>query len=204
MLTGRIWNDHQLNTPKTGTGSKLKIWPWLNRGIPHLTHYVLALYIFYLAFIFDFPPSQLMVIENLLLSFYRSCYEWGSCVGRTNQIRLISSTIWMLSLSWIQHPSTRQRLHWFVNTDIGINNPESTRRRFDVDTTLFGRQQRCYNVETTSCDYWEFISSFDSLILRILVMCYLRIAISELYTGILFIFHWDTNSLSGLLSGGWF
>ena len=32
-------------------------------------------------------------------------------------------------------------------------NPVSTRRRFDVDTTLFGRQQRCYNVETTSCSY---------------------------------------------------
>ena len=29
--------------------------------------------------------------------------------------------------------------------------PVSTRRRFDVVTTLFGRQQRCYNVETTSC-----------------------------------------------------
>ena len=29
----------------------------------------------------------------------------------------------------------------------------STRRRLDVVTTLFGRQQRCYNVET-SCAYW--------------------------------------------------
>ena len=27
--------------------------------------------------------------------------------------------------------------------------PVSTRRRFDVDTTLFGRQQRCYDVETS-------------------------------------------------------
>ena len=32
--------------------------------------------------------------------------------------------------------------------------PVSTRCRFDVDTTLFGRQQRCYNVETTPCAYW--------------------------------------------------
>ena len=32
--------------------------------------------------------------------------------------------------------------------------PVITRRRFDVDTTLFGRQQRCYNVETTSCACW--------------------------------------------------
>ena len=29
----------------------------------------------------------------------------------------------------------------------------STRRRFDVVTTLFGRQQRCYNVQTMSCAY---------------------------------------------------
>ena len=29
--------------------------------------------------------------------------------------------------------------------------PESTRRRFNVDTTLFERQLRRYNVETTSC-----------------------------------------------------
>ena len=36
-----------------------------------------------------------------------------------------------------------------------VCNPVRTRRRFDVDTTLFGRQQRCYNVETTSCAYWE-------------------------------------------------
>ena len=34
-------------------------------------------------------------------------------------------------------------------------NPVSTRRRFDVETTLVGRQKRCYNVETTSCVYWE-------------------------------------------------
>ena len=29
--------------------------------------------------------------------------------------------------------------------------PVGTRHRFDVVTTSFGRQQRCYNVETTSC-----------------------------------------------------
>ena len=28
------------------------------------------------------------------------------------------------------------------------------RYRFDVDTTLYGRQQRCYNVETVPCAYW--------------------------------------------------
>ena len=40
--------------------------------------------------------------------------------------------------------------------------PVSTRRRFDVAITLFGRQndvvwtskRRCYNVKTTSCAYW--------------------------------------------------
>ena len=31
--------------------------------------------------------------------------------------------------------------------------PVSTQRRFDVETTLFGRQRRCYNVETTSYVY---------------------------------------------------
>ena len=30
-----------------------------------------------------------------------------------------------------------------------LANPVSTRRSFDVNTTLFGRQQHCYNVETT-------------------------------------------------------
>ena len=34
-------------------------------------------------------------------------------------------------------------------------NPVSTQRRFDVNTTLFGRQQRCYNVERTPCTCWE-------------------------------------------------
>ena len=36
-------------------------------------------------------------------------------------------------------------------------NPVSERRRSDVDTTLYRRQQRCYDVETTSCVYWETI-----------------------------------------------
>ena len=34
------------------------------------------------------------------------------------------------------------------------HDPVSTRRRFDIVTTLFGRQQRRYNVETTSSAYW--------------------------------------------------
>ena len=33
------------------------------------------------------------------------------------------------------------------------------RRRFNVDTTLFGRQQRRSNVETTSCAYWDRVCS---------------------------------------------
>ena len=41
----------------------------------------------------------------------------------------------------------------------------STRRRFDVGTTLFGRQPRCYNVETTSCGCWDTteIGAFHSI-----------------------------------------
>ena len=31
-----------------------------------------------------------------------------------------------------------------------------TRRRFDVDTTLFWRRRRCYNVETASCAIEEY------------------------------------------------
>ena len=34
------------------------------------------------------------------------------------------------------------------NIDPGYD-PVSTQHCFDVDTTLFGRQQRCYNVEAT-------------------------------------------------------
>ena len=33
--------------------------------------------------------------------------------------------------------------------------PVSARRRFNVDTTLFGRQQRCNNVKTTSRVHWD-------------------------------------------------
>ena len=33
--------------------------------------------------------------------------------------------------------------------------PVSTRRHFDVDTTLYGRHQRYFNVETTSCACWD-------------------------------------------------
>ena len=32
--------------------------------------------------------------------------------------------------------------------------PVSTRRRFDVITTLFGCQRRCHSVVLTSCAYW--------------------------------------------------
>ena len=31
----------------------------------------------------------------------------------------------------------------------------STQRHWDVYTTVYGRQKRCYNVETTSCTYWD-------------------------------------------------
>ena len=37
----------------------------------------------------------------------------------------------------------------YTRAKIQNGNPVSTRRRFDVDTTLFGRQKRWYNVETT-------------------------------------------------------
>ena len=37
-------------------------------------------------------------------------------------------------------------LFWECNSE-NTRLPVSTRRRFDVDTTLYGRQQRCYNVE---------------------------------------------------------
>ena len=39
-----------------------------------------------------------------------------------------------------------------------ISFPVSTRRRFDVVKTSFERQQRCYDVETTSCAYWVVFS----------------------------------------------
>ena len=50
--------------------------------------------------------------------------------------------------------------------------PVSTRRRFDVGTTLFGRQQRCYNVETTSCAYWVLGAPIDQNALRLSQMQY--------------------------------
>ena len=36
-------------------------------------------------------------------------------------------------------------------------------RHFDVDTTLFGRQQCCYNVKTTSGACWEAIRELSHL-----------------------------------------
>ena len=42
---------------------------------------------------------------------------------------------------------------------------EPEKSRFDVVTTLFGRQQRCYNVETTSCAYWEMFRFISNPIL---------------------------------------
>ena len=37
-------------------------------------------------------------------------------------------------------------------------NPVSTRRRFDVDTALLTSKQRCINVTTTSCAYWQTVN----------------------------------------------
>ena len=39
--------------------------------------------------------------------------------------------------------------HTKTNIQLRQYFPVSTRRRFDVYTTLFDRQQRCYNVKTT-------------------------------------------------------
>ena len=39
--------------------------------------------------------------------------------------------------------------------------------RFDVDKTLFGRQQRCYNAETTPCAYLESVSRASVNIVQI-------------------------------------
>ena len=41
--------------------------------------------------------------------------------------------------------------------------PVSTRRRFDVVITSFGRQHRCYNVKITSCVYWVQVLGFSLL-----------------------------------------
>ena len=54
--------------------------------------------------------------------------------------------------------STHSLMCWMnyqPNTKNVRKMPVSTRRRFDVVTTLYGRQQRCYNVETTSCALWD-------------------------------------------------
>ena len=50
-----------------------------------------------------------------------------------------SEEAWMSDIAWI----TKLKL------------PVSTRLRFNIATTLFGRQQRCINVETTSCACWS-------------------------------------------------
>ena len=36
--------------------------------------------------------------------------------------------------------------------------PSNTRRRFNVVTTLLTSEQRCINVKTTSCAYWDMIT----------------------------------------------
>ena len=42
------------------------------------------------------------------------------------------------------------KIHFAVNRWMNVPFPVSTRRRFDVITTLSERRQRCYNVKTTS------------------------------------------------------
>ena len=51
-------------------------------------------------------------------------------------------------------------LYIFHQERKGQDIPVSTRLCFDVGATLFGRQQRCYNVKTTSCTYWGYLFSF--------------------------------------------
>ena len=62
-----------------------------------------------------------------------------------------------------RHPSTKFNgvdgdgvsTTWTFIVLLPVHNPVSTRRRFDVYTTLFGRQQHYYNIKTTSCTYWK-------------------------------------------------
>ena len=56
-----------------------------------------------------------------------------------------------------------------LDIDLGAL-PVSTRCHFDVGTTLLGRQQRCYNVETTSCVYWATVDLFWFLTFNFIIL----------------------------------
>ena len=80
----------------------------------------------------------------------------------------------------------------------------STRRRFIVVSTLFEHQQRCYNVETTSCAYWDessnqikssnvtlaFKCSFTTCYRLMVVACWLLVSFLYFHAH-LFLFYID-------------
>ena len=71
-------------------------------------------------------------------------------------------TIWNL-----RHVTLIYNIMKFKKTTFVRTSPVSTRRRFDVDKTLFGCLHRSYNVETTSCACWVMIFGWQCMTLLI-------------------------------------
>ena len=124
------------------------------------------------------------------------CFHWKRplFMCSPNRYRFARSTFFRLpnryrfsrsTFFWLTNRYDFPGAHFFnYRTDNGIGgcfrtslttiscNAVSTRHRFDVDTTLFGCQQRCYNVETTYV-YWVTTTIRRRQINKILSDCYL-------------------------------
>ena len=97
----------------------------------------------------QFNPSKANV-KGLQTCYRRIC---NVCIGSVWILFRFSKKNYLITLAL---ESIKNETIKIILTDAFY--PASTRRRFDVDAMLFGRQQRCIDVETTSYAYWVTVS----------------------------------------------
>ena len=150
-----IWNDLCCDSPRVYT--PLGLSATFKGGSRHKAHKAHHYDEWVLFFIRHFSNCSILH-RNALAT---------SCVSRSalgiDQVNIFPWKNYIFWRFWIQHGrvlSTQHEckkkkinlLHFF--SDYIDTAFVSTRPLFDVVTTLFGRQQRCYNVETKSFAYW--------------------------------------------------
>ena len=82
---------------------------------------------------------------------------WLNSVYRLYLVRFIKLCVALNKFIWIVELKNAKNDICMSFKDLlkASHIPVNTQRRFNVDTTLFGRQQRYHNVKMTSCAYWE-------------------------------------------------
>ena len=93
-----------------------------------------------LTFNYDFHA-----VRSTQLSLKRVCTQFNSLL-----LWEFLNDLELTLLSWDASRSSNSIFLCFLFSVLDTSTV-STRRRFNVDITLFGRQQRCYNAETTLC-----------------------------------------------------